>query len=290
MSRNEHPSRESVLAWATGRTPAAGIVPAHLESCPACRGEAGDWSQLGAALSSWSQSLPAPRPLAVPPPAVRAARRDTAARAWHAATVVAAQVPVVRRRVWAATAVVAGLGCLVVAATGAAAGTVLALTAPVSAALGMAIIYGPDSDPCAEISRSCPVPPRTILLSRLLVVAGYDLAVAFGATFLLAGTGASVGVWSVITAWLGPLLVMSALSVLLSVVFRSSMGLVAALVLWALRVVTLSPAHLTVLAAATSWVWVTTPVTAVVTTLALAAAVMAVGRKENWHDRRPLGA
>jgi hypothetical protein len=203
-------------------------------------------------------------------------------------TVVAAQVPVVRRQIWAATALVAGIGCLVVAVTGAGAGTVLALTAPVTAALGLAIIYGPDSDPCAEISLSCPVSPRTVLLARLVVVTAYDLTVGLAATLLLAGTGSGGGLWSLVTMWLGPLLAMSALSVLLSVVFQPWAGVVTALCLWTLRVVTVSSAHLAVLATATGWLWSTTPATAAVATVAIAAAVFAVGRRETLLDRQPL--
>ncbi len=286
MTSHEHPPAASILALVAGASEAgAAAVSRHLESCASCGSVAGDWLRLREALSSWSGSLPAPRPLAVPPPA---ARPTVTACARHAMMVVAAQVPVVRRQVWAATALVAGVGCLVVALAGVVAGTVLALTAPVTAALGLAIIYGPDSDPCAEISLSCPVPPRTVLLARLVVVAGYDLAVGFAATLLLAGTGSGGGVWSLVTMWLGPLLAMSALSVLLSVFFRPWVGIVAALFLWTLRVVIISPAHPAVIAVATGWLWSTTPATAAVATAAVAAAIFSVGRREMPLDRRSL--
>jgi hypothetical protein len=120
------------------------------------------------------------------------------------------------------------------------------------------------------------------------VVAGYDLAVGFAATLLLAGTGSGGGLWSLVTMWLGPLLAMSALSVLLSVVFQTWAGVVTALCLWTLRVVTVSPAHPAVLAAATGWLWSTTPATAAVATVAIAAAVFAAGRRETLLERRPL--
>jgi hypothetical protein len=291
MTPHGHPSAESVLALVAGYGAAdADGIRAHLEMCSSCGASAQDWSRLREALSSWSGSLPAPRPLAVPPAADSPARLPATARVWHAMTVVAAQVPVVRRQVWAATALVAALGCLVVAVTGAAAGTVLALTSPITASLGLAVIYGPDSDPCAEVSACCPVPPRTVLVARLAVVAGYDLAVALCATLLLAGTGTGSGVQALITAWLGPLLTMAGFSVLLSVLFRPWAGVVAALLLWTLRVVTLSPARPSMLAGLTGWLWSTTPVTTVVAALALVVTVFAVGRGESWLDRRPLQA
>ena len=70
MTALEHPSQASVLALLAGRGEAgAEAVRAHLGSCASCSAVAGDWSRLREALSSWSGSLPAPRPLAVPPPA-----------------------------------------------------------------------------------------------------------------------------------------------------------------------------------------------------------------------------
>jgi hypothetical protein len=291
MTPDEHVSAESVLAALAGRAEADDEAAwAHLNVCSSCRAGAQEWSRMREALSSWSWSLPAPRPLAVPALTCRPARPAVTASAWHAMTVVAAQVPVVRRQVWAATAIVAAIGCLVVAVTGAAAGTVLTLTAPVTAALGLAVIYGPDSDPCAEVSACCPVSPRTVLLARLAVVAGYDLAVALCATLLLAGTGTGSGVRALITAWLGPLLAMAGLSVLLSVLFRPWAGVMAALFLWTLRVLTLSPARPAVLAVFTGWLWSTTPVTAAVAACALVVAIFTAGRRENRLDRRPLQA
>lgn len=286
MTPNEHPPAASILALVTGVGEAdAAAVSGHLDSCAPCDQVAADWLRLREALSSWSGSLPEPRPLAVPPPAARPA---VTARTRHALLVVAAQVPVVRRRIWAATALVAGIGCLVVVVSGAVAGTVLALTAPVTAAVGLALIYGPDSDPCAEISLGCPVPPRTVLLARLAVVAGYDLAVGFAATVLLAGTRSGPGLWSLVTMWLGPLMALSALSVLLSVSFRSWAGVVTAFCLWTLRVVTMSPAHPAVIATATGWLWSTTPLTAAVAVAAVTVAVFAVERREMSFDRRSL--
>ncbi len=96
--------------------------------------------------------------------------------------------------------------------------------------------------------------------------------------------------WALITAWLGPLLVLSALSVLLSVLLRSSAGIVVALLLWALRVMTLAHSQLAVLTAVTGWLWSTSPATAVVAAASLAIAVIAIGRKEDHYAQHPLGA
>jgi len=134
------------------------------------------------------------------------------------------------------------------------------------------------------------VPARTILLARLVVVTGYDLAVVFAATLLLAGTGGGGGLWPLVTMWLGPLLAMSALSVLLSVAFRPWAGIVTALCLWTVRVAAMSPAHPAVLAAASGWLWSTTPATAAVAAAAAAVAVFTAGRRETLVDRRPLEA
>jgi hypothetical protein len=274
MSPEEHPSADDIAAW----TASGGTSPAldrHVRSCPRCEREAAAWSTLRASLAEWEGRLPEPRPLT---PAIEPVPAGPRVR--QAATVVLAQVSVVRRQVWAATAVVVGIGCLLLTVSNAAAGPLFALIAPVGAACGMAMIYGRDADPAYEISQACPVSVRTVLVARLFVVTGYDLAVGFLGTLFVTTLGDAGGLWSLMLAWLGPLLLLSAVSVLLSVLYRPWLGIGVALLLWSLRVVTLSPARHFALAVPVDWIWTTTPAVVVTAVLVLAAAVIAVGRQE----------
>ncbi|MFC0435105.1 hypothetical protein [Kutzneria buriramensis] len=274
MRAEQHPSADEIAAWVAGGASDA-AVDRHVRDCVRCERQAAAWSTLRSSLAAWEMRLPEPRPLAPTQVPVRA---DSRVR--QATAVVLAQISVVRRQVWAATAVVVGIGCLLLAVSDAAAGPLFALIAPVGAACGMAMIYGRDADPAYEISQACPVSMRTVLVARLLVVTGYDLAVGFLGTVLVVTVGAAGGLWSLMLAWLGPLLLLSAISVLLSVLYRPWLGIGVALLLWSLRVAALSPARPAVVAVPVNWIWTTTPTAVLTAVTVLAAAVFAVGRQE----------
>ena len=273
MSGDRHPAVEEIAVWvAGGATEAA--VDRHVRDCAHCERQAAAWATLRSSLAAWETRLPEPRPLAP----VAGAARGSVPR--QAAAVVLAQVSVVRRQVWAATAVVVGIGCLLLAVSGTAAGPLFALIAPVGAACGMAMIYGRDADPAYEISQACPVSMRTVLVARLVVVTGYDLAVGFLGTVFVVTLGDAGGLWSLMLAWLGPLLLLSAISVLLSVLYRPWLGIGVALLLWSLRVAALSPARAVVPSAPVEWIWSTTPAVPVTAVAVLTVAVFSVGRQE----------
>lgn len=273
MTTEQHPSTTEIAAWMAGGRPA----DAHLRDCATCQREAAAWTAIGRGLSTWSAELPAPRPLALP---AASAEVDRWQRVRQAVAVIAAQVTVVRWQVWVATALVVGVGCLFVAVSNTPVGPVFGLVAPVGAACGMALIYGPDVDPAYEIARASPVSVRTILVARLVVVTAYDLAACFLGTVVVVSAGGAAGLWSLLLVWLGPLLLLSAVSVLLSVVFRPWLGIAVALLVWSVRVATLSPVHATVLAVGVRWMWTTDPAVLATALAATALAVVAVGRRE----------
>jgi hypothetical protein len=270
-----HPGSEEIAAWVTGGRPATDLA-AHVRACADCELVAAGWSAVHGGLAMWSAGLPEPEPLSLPAPH----RIDLRTRVRQAVAVVLAQVTVVRQQVWAATALVVGVGCLILIVSREPAGPLFALFAPMGAACGMALIYGRDVDPAYEISRASPVSIRTVLVARLLVVTAYDIAVAFLGTVVVASVQDAAGLWSLLLTWLGPLLLLSALSVLLSVLFRPWLGIAVSLLLWALRVATLSPAHATVLAVGVRWMWTTSPVVLVTALAVTALAVLAVGGRE----------
>jgi len=130
------------------------------------------------------------------------------------------------------------LGCVValLAVSASAAGAALAVFVPVIAAVGVAFVYGPENDPSLEVALSTPTPPRLVLLARLVLVYGYDLALALAATGALALVRADVGlVWPLVSLWIGPMLFLSALALLLSLLFGSAPAILAALGLWATK-------------------------------------------------------
>lgn len=219
-------------------------VRAHLETCAACRADLASWEAVGAAACASSSDAPAPSGHVMEEVWGRIEdERATPARsarsrlslAWQ---LLVGQLPLVRREIWAASAVTMAVGCLVAVLTTAGpslAGSAFAVFAPVVAAVGVAFVYGPENDPSLEIALSTPTSPRLVLLARLTLVYGYDLALALGATAVLAAAKGPLAIWPLVSLWIGPMLFLSALALLISLLSSSTAAFFVALALWGLR-------------------------------------------------------
>jgi hypothetical protein len=226
----------------------AARVAAHLPICAACRNELAEWRALAGAASTLSRHSLAPadalldRVWAEIDGATSAPRyrsRQPMRRLPWLWSLLVGQLPLVRRGIWTASALTIGLGCLLALLNPVHRGsaTPIAILAPVIAALGVAFVYGPETDPGLELALATPTPPRLVLLCRLTLVYGYDLALALVATALL-GQVRGAALWPVIALWLGPMLLLSGLSLLLSLLFRPTVGMMGALTLWVTDVLT----------------------------------------------------
>jgi hypothetical protein len=222
----------------------ARVVGAHVAACPVCRAEAADWS---AVAESVRRAAIAPSPelhghIRIALASERATRPDAAARLRWLLALVVGQVRVVRREIWPASAVLMAIGALAaVALLGhGSAGTVFALFAPLAAGLGIALVYGPGNDPALELALATPASPRLVLLARLTLVVGWDLALAMAATLALAVLGAGGGMLALIGLWLGPMLVLGSLCLVLSVAVGTAPAIAVAMALWAARTLEVS--------------------------------------------------
>jgi hypothetical protein len=121
-------------------------------------------------------------------------------------------------------------------ATGA--GVVLALVAPIVAAAGVAGTYRSRRDPATELVAATPTAGPLLLLVRLALVFGYDLVLAVAASAVLTVTaaGGAASLHTLIAAWLGPMALLSSVSLLVAVRFGADVALGAAIGLWAVRV------------------------------------------------------
>ncbi|MEU6075351.1 zf-HC2 domain-containing protein [Micromonospora sp. NPDC047074] len=228
----------------------AAAVAAHLSRCVACRQDAAGWRHVAEGVRA--REVPAPVSVLV---AVRAriaasyaGGRAAAPPAYGAAPgahpvaravgVLAYQWRLVGWRVWGVCAVVLVAGLALAASASASAEPVLAVVVPLVAALAVAGAYGGD-EPAIELIRATPTSVRTVLLARLTVASGAVFgAAAIGSLVLsLAGAGGAGGL---LAAWLGPMVLLSAVSFALSVVWRPAVGLSVALALWVLRVLAAS--------------------------------------------------
>ncbi|MEU8268141.1 hypothetical protein AB0B89_13320 [Sphaerisporangium sp. NPDC049002] len=209
----------------------------------------------------------------VPPPGPRPMRAR--ALLW-------AEARVVPRAVWLASALVMAAGVGFVLAQGHAAEPVMALVVPLVTGIGMAGVYPPTRDEAFEVVAVTPTSPRVLLLARMTLVLGYDLALALLASAGLSLTASTpAGLGRLIMVWLGPMALLAALGLLLSVCWNPEGAIGVALVAWILYALTFTPWSL---ARGVRVFWAAEPVTLAVI-LALAAvlgvaAVIAAGRNE----------
>jgi hypothetical protein len=212
-------------------------VEAHLAGCARCRADVAAWR----ALAGGADPAP-PGPELVHRVLLRSALDGppppTRRPAWFSLALLRAEARLVRPAVPIASALVMALG-VALAATSPRdqAGQMLALVAPVVAALGIAGLYGPRRDPAFEVVAATPTAPALILLSRIALVFGYDLVLALAGSGVLATLGGDPGgLFALVDAWLGPMALLSALSLVLAVRVGADVAAGVAVVLWSLRV------------------------------------------------------
>ena len=92
--------------------------------------------------------------------------------------------------------------------------------APLIAATCVSLIYGPDNDPAYELALSTPTSPRQILLARLVLVFGYNLALVLVATLgllpMLTAQTSQPLLGTLLLTWLAPMTFLSAAALVLS--------------------------------------------------------------------------
>jgi hypothetical protein len=126
------------------------------------------------------------------------------------------------------TVVVFGAGALVSVGPGQ---PVVWLVAPAVAAVGIAFAYGPGIDPAWELSSSCAVSHRMVLLTRAVAVFALNSVIGLVAS---AASGAAVALTFV---WLLPMTAVSALALAAAVAARSAIvGAGAGVAAWIITV------------------------------------------------------
>jgi hypothetical protein len=197
-----------------------------------------------------------------------------------------AELRLVRPAVWVASVLV--MACAVGLARGGGGdsfGLLLSLVAPLLAVGGVAAVYGPESDPAFEVLAITPTSPRLVLLARVTLVFGYDLVLALTASALAPLIAPDVRLLGLVAAWLGPMTLLLALSLVLAMWIGPSWSLAVAGALWALRVVTVSIPGLAEgwLGAGMRLVWATNPGTSTADSRDRRAVRRSDGRPRRRH-------
>jgi len=174
------------------------------------------------------------------------ARRQSLRWAWLIAR---SQVRLVHPATWIASVLVIALGIGVTIALyqPTLSGTDLpfVLIAPLVAAVGVAFLYGLDSDPPLELQLSTPVTPRVILLARLTLLFGFNLFLGVAGSLALTFVHAEISLLPLILAWLAPMTFLSALAFLTSVIlFGPLLSVFISLFIWVSQVVRRAPIDL----------------------------------------------
>lgn len=280
-----HPT-DRLAEYAAGTLPdrAAATVAAHLSRCAVCQQDASAWQRIAEGVrdqlvpaptglfSALRDRLtpPPPRPGTPPPYRAVPGGRPVA----RAVGLLAHQWRLVGWRVWIVAAMVLAAGTAVAGWATAPAEAVLATVVPLVAALVVAAACG-DDDPPGELLRATPTSVRTILLARLTLVLGvlFGAAVVGSLGLSLAGAGEP---GRLLAAWLGPMVLLSAVSFALASTWRPAAGGSAALALWTLRTLAVSGALDAGVAGVVEAAWRTTwPVLTVAGVLVLGVLALA---------------
>jgi hypothetical protein len=206
-----------------------------------------------------------------------------------------AQVPIIHQELWLASALVLAIGTFVTLAIQTAQQSpetlLLVFLAPIVTAFGVAFLYGPGVDAALELELATPVSPRTLLLARLVLIFGFNLALSLLASLLVSFFMPPISIVALVLAWLAPMAFLSALAFLLSVVcFDHLAGVTGSILLWAVQVFKAIGgfdgwplmAGLPDLFASGSQPWLFALAAALVL-----AAVWAAGRDERWSRPNP---
>jgi hypothetical protein len=167
--------------------------------------------------------------------AIKKERKGFSLETWLPYLLLQAQARLVYRGFWLASALMYLLGFLVsIAAYTPDRGAVtLVLCAPLIAAAGMALLYQTESAQAMEIERAMPVSLPVIILARMTLVFAYDLALALLASLGVWLVYPSLALGSLLSAWFGPMVVLSALAFLVSVLGRNpNGGIIVSMTLW----------------------------------------------------------
>jgi anti-sigma factor RsiW len=160
-------------------------VRMHVETCRECQADLRLWMALSDEIRSQNHNLSAPPSLVEEVlKRVEGGQHRMASDLWsHLGAVLRRefdllriQAPLVRRELWPASALVILIGLAVAYMIGNS--IVIRVVAPLVAAASLSVIYGPGNDPAIELVLSCPTSPRQILLARVVLVFGYNLALA----------------------------------------------------------------------------------------------------------------
>jgi len=231
---------DDVLAFYTNQSLPQDVnqqVEAHLQTCSDCRLALVEWMALADGLR---ESVPGSGSVPEMSPVIRrvihAGRPSLAQSARSAWNLVWAQrvfvfqgisVPVLSAVVFLGI-----LAALILQGSAVWWSAVSLFTAiPIAGAVVVAFLYRIEDDPALELISALPTAPGTLIFARLTLALGTLALLALAGSLVVAGFGGNSPL-GLVTTWLGPMLLLSALTTLLSVAWRPQMAAGVSLMLW----------------------------------------------------------
>lgn len=137
--------------------------------------------------------------------------------------------------------------------------SILVLFTAVVASSSVAFIYGTENDSSFEITLATPTSIRIVMLCRVVLVFGFNFILAAIASSIIALFHGG-GIWGIIQLWLGPMLLLSSISVSLSLLIGSAFAVAISILFEALQAIPITiEKGLPVLQLARPDAWQTSP-------------------------------
>lgn len=245
---SEHDTIQALIPlYVSGKLDAAQrrALEDHFDHCPECREDLVFWRAMAGEVIAEDRILAAPAGLA--DRALVSARSSRSVPRKAEVTVLRAmrrigellhsQMPLVHREIWPASALIMALGFI--AALISEQSMFLYALAPMVAAGCVSLIYGPENDPAFELALSTPTSPRQILLARLVLVFGYNLALVLmaglGLLLMLPSQSSHPLLGSLLLSWLAPMTFLSAAALTFSLWIGTSNAIFITYGIWLAR-------------------------------------------------------
>lgn len=277
-------------------------VHAHLLQCETCQREHSSWEALKDAAQFAVSSMPAPSMNTISQvwAKIDAAPGKVSPFHWflthillHFWLILKAQVRIIHKSIWIASTLVILFGGILasIALSSSLAHNhwqqitlFLSLITTVTAASGSAFIYGTENDAGLELTLATPTSIRFVMLSRLVLVVGYDFALSFLVSFAMTLVfGGSL--WDIMQLWVGPMLLLSSITLTLSLLIGSWLAMLVSFILELIQALPLSlTQHMPALQMANPVTWQTNPTVLLLAVLFVLFAVFYAPRQPKLSE------
>ncbi len=256
ISHNNQHISDLLPGYLNGRLDAVSAerVRAHLETCGDCRHELSAWQAVSGAARLASASLPVTSPMLMnavwakidAQDKVIGQQKSIQRAAYHLWLVFTRQIPLIHKSIWIASILVNIFMCVLVFLSHAGARHnlhgvegVLTFFTTIAAATGVAFMYQAEHDAGYEIILSTPTSIRIVMICRMVLVVGYNMALAAVTSAIIAiALGGTL--WDFMHIWLGPMLLLASISLTVSVIFGSVVSVAVSLLLEVMQAITTS--------------------------------------------------